>query len=79
MDVQINQKILQEQKLESIFLVDNQCQQLGHLIIKKTSILYIVENIVLKSFVCISLRELAKNIIDFEKKNVTVNKRRIKI
>ena len=28
---------------------------------------------------CISLREHAKNIIDFEKKNVTVNKRRIKI
>ena len=28
---------------------------------------------------CTSLREHAKSIIDFEKENVTVNKRRIKI
>ena len=33
MDLQIIQKILQQQKLESILPVDIQCQQFGHLII----------------------------------------------
>ena len=32
MDVQIIQKILQQQKLERIFFADIQCQQFGHLI-----------------------------------------------
>ena len=38
MDVQIIQEILQEQKLESVFLVDIQCQLYGLLIKQKTSI-----------------------------------------
>ena len=42
MDVQIIQKILQQQKLERIFFADIQCQQFGHLIMQKTNILYIV-------------------------------------
>ena len=46
MDVQIIQKIFQQQKLESIFLVDIRYQQFGDLITQKTKILYIVEKIV---------------------------------
>ena len=32
MDTQIMQKILQQQKMDSIFLANIQCQQFGHLI-----------------------------------------------
>ena len=46
MDMKIIPKGLQQQKQVSIFLVDFQSQQFGDLIIKKTSILYIVEKIV---------------------------------
>ena len=38
MDVELIQEILQEQKLESVFLVDIQCQLYGLLIKQKTSI-----------------------------------------
>ena len=46
MDMKIIPKVLQQQKQVSIFLVNFQSQQFGDLIIKKTSILYIVEKIV---------------------------------
>ena len=46
MDMQIIQKILQQQKFDSIFVVDIQCQLYGLLIIQKTSIPYIVGKIV---------------------------------
>ena len=46
MDVQIIQKILQQQKQVRIFPVDIQCQQFGDLITQKTSILYVAEEIV---------------------------------
>ena len=45
-DLPIVQKILQQQKLGSILLVDIQCQQFWYLITQKTKILYIVEKIV---------------------------------
>ena len=45
-DVPIIQKILQQQKQMSIFLVDIQCQQFGHWIIQKTNILYIAKKTV---------------------------------
>ena len=50
-DLPIVQKILQQQKLGSILLVDIQCQQFWYLITQKTKILYIVEKIVCTSFV----------------------------
>ena len=68
MDVKIIQKILQQQKLDSIFLVDIQCQLYGFLIIQKTSILYCGEDC-MKRF-CEPLREHEKNIIDFENKKI---------
>ena len=49
-----------------MFLVDIQCQQFDDLITQKTKILYIY---FMKKF-CSSLREIAKNIIDFEKKKM---------
>ena len=68
MDVKIIQKILQQQKQVSIFLLDIRCQQFGGLIIQKTSILYIAEEC-MKKF-CDSLKEHAKDIIDFEKRKM---------
>ena len=68
MDVQIIQKILQQQKSESILLVVTQCQQFWNLMTWKTNILYIVE-IFMKKF-CEHLREHAKNVIDFENKKM---------
>ena len=67
MDVQKIQQVLQQQKQASIFLADIQCQLYGYLIILKTSIFYTVENE--KNF-CISLREHAMNVINFEKKKM---------
>ena len=46
-----NKTNLQQQKQVRIFLVDIQCQQFGHFIIYKASILYITEKIVSKGFV----------------------------
>ena len=68
MDTQIIQKILQQQKLESVLLVVTQCQQFRNLMTWKTNILYIVE-IFMKKF-CEHLREHAKNVIDFENKKM---------
>ena len=68
MDAQIIQKILQQQKLESVLLVVTQCQQFRNLMTWKTNILYIVE-IFMKKF-CEHLREHAKNVIDFENKKM---------
>ena len=67
MDGKIIQKVLQQQKLVNIFLADIQCPQFGDLIIyKNKQILYRGKNC-MKKF-CASLREHAKNIIDFERK-----------
>ena len=68
MDAQIIQKILQQQKSESVLLVVTQCQQFRNLMTWKTNILYIVE-IFMKKF-CEHLREHAKNVIDFENKKM---------
>ena len=68
MDAQVIQKILQQQKLESVLLVVTQCQQFRNLMTWKTNILYIVE-IFMKKF-CEHLREHAKNVIDFENKKM---------
>ena len=68
MDAQIIQKILQQQKLESVLLVVTQCQQFRNLMTWKTNIIYIVE-IFMKKF-CEHLREHAKNVIDFENKKM---------
>ena len=46
MDVQIIQKILEQQKWKTIFLADMLYQNFGHLIMYKTKILYIAEKIV---------------------------------
>ena len=46
MDVQIIQKFLQQKKLESVRLVDIQCQKFRNLITKKTNIIYIMEKTV---------------------------------
>ena len=46
MDVQIIQKLPQQEKWVSIFFVDVQCQQFEDSITLKTNILYIVETIV---------------------------------
>ena len=69
MEVQIIQKILQQQKLESIFLVDifNVNYMAFHNIYKKHT-LYRGEDCIKK--ICESLREHAKKIIDFEKKKM---------
>ena len=48
MDVQIIQKIFQQQKYVNIFIADIQCEQFWDL---KINILYTVEKSVLKSFV----------------------------
>ena len=66
MDVQIIQKILQEQKLESIFIVDNSMSPIWAFDHIKDK--HIGEKIVWKSFV--SLREHGKNIVDFGKKKM---------
>ena len=58
MDVQTIQKIPQQQKLETIFLVDIQCQKFGDTLYRGKDCL--------KD--CTSLREHAKNVTDFEKK-----------
>ena len=67
-DVQITQKILQQQKLTTILLVDIQFQQFGHLITENKHTLYHGEEC-MKKF-CETLREHTKNIIDFEKKKM---------
>ena len=69
MDVQIIQKIFQQQKLVSIFLTDIQCKQFEHLIIQKQT--YFISRKGLYEKIYVSLRKHAKNIIDFEKKNKT--------
>ena len=46
MDLHIIEKILQQQKLESTFLVDIQSQQFGHFIPQTANILYIAKKIV---------------------------------
>ena len=46
MDLHIIEKILQQQKLESTFLVDIQSQQFGHLIPQTANILHIAKKIV---------------------------------
>ena len=69
MDVQIIQKILQEQKLESIFIVDNSMSPIwafDH--IKDKHTLYWGKDC-MKKF-CVSLREHGKNIVDFGKKKM---------
>ena len=67
MEVQIIQKILQQQKLESIFLVDIfNVNYMAFDNIYKKHTLYRGEDCIKK--ICESLREHAKKIIDFEKK-----------
>ena len=66
MNVQIIQKILQQQKLGSISLWIFNVSKLG--IRNKKQALYIVEDC-MKKF-CESLKEHTKNIIDFEKKKM---------
>ena len=79
MDRQIIQKTFQHKKLESIFLVNNKCQQIyGFGRIENKLILYRVKDS-MKNF-CTSLREHAKNIIDFEKKKMSpLTKEQIKL
>ena len=68
-DVQIIQKILQQQKLESIFLVDIfNVNYMAFDNIYKKHTLYRGEDCIKK--ICESLREHAKKIIDFEKKKM---------
>ena len=69
MEVQIIQKILQQQKLESIFLVDIfNVNYMAFDNIYKKHTLYRGEDCIKK--ICESLREHAKKIIDFEKKKM---------
>ena len=68
MEVQIIQKILQQQKLESIFLVDIFNVNYMAFDIYKKHTLYRGEDCIKK--ICESLREHAKKIIDFEKKKM---------
>ena len=78
MDVQIIQTIPQQHKLKSIFSADIQCQQFENLITENKHTLYRGKSCIVRF--CTSLRKQAKNIIELEnKKNVTVNKRKIKI
>ena len=63
------QKILQQQKLETVFLVNIQCKQFwgfDHMEDKNT--LYRGKDCMNKF--CTSLREHGKNIIDFQKKKM---------
>ena len=69
MEVQIIQKILQQQKLESIFLVDIfNVNYMAFDNIYKKHTLYRGQDCIKK--ICESLREHAKKIIDFEKKKM---------
>ena len=68
MDVQTIQNILKQQKQVIVFLVNIQCQQLGHLITQKTNTFYRGKDC-MKKF-CESLREHSKNINYFEKKKL---------
>ena len=69
MEVQIIQKILQQQKLESIFLIDIfNVNYMAFDNIYKKHTLYRGEDCIKK--ICESLREHAKKIIDFEKKKM---------
>ena len=69
MDVQIIQKILQQQKQVSIFLVDIQSQQFGPFDHRGNKHTLYRRKDCIKKF-CTSLREHAKNIIDFLKKEM---------
>ena len=73
-----NREKFQTKNLKSIFLADIQCQQFGNLIIEKRNILYIVGKIVWKSFVLFKRTPKKCNWF-WKERNVTVNKRRIKI
>ena len=77
--VKITQKNIRRQKQEIKFLAIIQCQQFEHMIIKKIKkSLYFGEDCMKKIYE--SLREHAKNILDFEmKKTLSLTKKRTKI